>query len=204
MKRIVKNVPRRSQLMLAHIACAGLGLLLSAEQASAQVFTGASAWSVAGSTGVADESSTSLVAFDNTAGVAFRPTAPAGSIAIIRYPVSFLPSTRYDVFTGWSYVFNHLRLAMTFRKPDDDSYASATLKRVRLSDGVVTSMTSVNTFGYLPGTNAQQSEWTIACGESACISPSEYAYFIELVLWKPQIANAPKVVALRVHTWFDY
>jgi hypothetical protein len=177
--------------------------LLSAEPASAQWY-GAAAWSVAGSTGVVDESSTSIVMFDNTAGVAFRATAPAGSVATIRYPVSSLPWG-----TIWRpgdithiYPNSRLRLSMTFRKPDDNSYAAATLKRVRVSDGVVSSLASVNSFGYFPSPDVQLSERTISCGEDACVSPSEYAYYIELVLWKPEIANDPRVVALRVHAYY--
>ena len=93
---------------------------------------------------------------------------------------------------------------MTFRKPDDDSDASATLKRVRVSDGVVSSMASLNTFGFLPAAAAQQAEKKISCGENnPCILPYDYAYYIELVLWKPEITNDPKVVALRVDTSTD-
>jgi hypothetical protein len=58
--------------------------------------------------------------------------------------------------------------------------------------------TAVNSFGFFPSADAQLSERTISCGEeNACVSPHEYAYYIELVLWKPEIANDPKVVALR-------
>ena len=89
---------------------------------------------------------------------------------------------------------------MTFRKPDDKAHASATLKRVRLSDGLVSSVASVNT-GVPPGTAAQQSERTVSCGEDVpCVNPYEYAYYIELVLWKPESTNDPQVVGLRVYT----
>ena len=90
---------------------------------------------------------------------------------------------------------------MTFRKPDEGSYASATLKRMRLSDGVVTSVASVNTLASLPTTAAQQAERSVSCGEDvACINPYQYAYYVELVLWKPERTNDPRVVALRVYT----
>jgi hypothetical protein len=191
---------RRSLFVQA--AAAGLALALSAAPARAQALSGVPAWSTAGSTGIVDDANTSIVAFGNTGGVSLKPTAPAGSIAVVRYPVSFLPTHLYnDIGSVGYFAFDHLRLSMTFRKPDENSYASATLKRVRLSDGVVSSVASVNTFGSLPGASVQQSERTIGCGdEVACVNSYEYAYFIELVLWKPESTNDPQVVGLRVYT----
>jgi hypothetical protein len=192
---------RRSHLLLGHIAATGLALVVTAEPARAQVFTGAAAWSVAGSTGAVDDDSTAIVSFGNTGGVSIKLTAAAGSIAVLRYPVSFLPSLVYEVHSGFYSTLDRLRLTMTFRKPDDSSYASATLRRVRLSDGVVSSVASVNTVGFGPGAAAQLSERTVSCGDEVpCVSPSEYAYYIELVLWKPESTNDPQVVALRVYT----
>jgi hypothetical protein len=196
----MKPTTRCTPLVLGHLI-ATLLLLLSPEPARAQVFTGAPAWSVAGSTGIADDDSTSIVSFGNTGGVGIKLAAPAGSIAVLRYPVSFLPSLVYGVHTGFYSTLDRLRLTMTFRKPDDTSYASATLKRVRLSDGVVSSVASVNTFGFPPGAAAQQSDKTVSCGDEVpCISPYEYAYYIELVLWKPDSTNDPQVIGLRVST----
>ncbi|HEY7500441.1 MAG TPA: hypothetical protein VH740_18105 [Vicinamibacterales bacterium] len=191
------NHLRRPRTVLASSAAALL-LLLSAQPAGAQSFSGAAAWSSAGATGIADESSTSIVAFDNAGGVGIKLTAPAGSVAVLRFPVSFLPSLWN---TGPLLELDHLKLTMTFRKPDDASYASATLKRVRVSDGAVSSMASVNTFGFLPAAAAQQSERAINCGEDVvCINPYEYAFYVELVLWKPETTSDPRVVALRIHT----
>jgi hypothetical protein len=191
---------RRSLFVQA--AAAGLALALGAAPARAQALSGPPAWSTAGSTGIVDESNTSIVAFGNTGNVSLKPTAAAGSIATVRYPVSFLPTHLYiDNSNVIFYAFDRLTLSMTFRKPDDNSYASATLKRVRLSDGAVSNMASVNTFGFLPGAAFQQSERTVGCGEEvACINAAEYAYFIELVLWKPESTNDPQVVGLRVYT----
>jgi hypothetical protein len=197
----MRNILHRSHLVVAPVACAGLAVLFGAAPARAQALVSAAAWSVAGSTGVVDESSTSLVAFDNTGGVSIKLTAPAGSVAVVRYPVSFLPTHTYGIHTGFYDTLDTVSLVMTFRKPDDNSYASATLKRVRVSDGVVSSVASVNTFASVPAAAAQQVEKTTSCGENEpCINTYTYAYYIELVLWKPDATNDPKAIALRVYT----
>ena len=85
---------RSSPLVLAHIV-ATLSLFLNPHPARAQGFSGVAAWSVAGSTGVVDDDSTSIVSLGNSGGVSIKLTAPAGSIAVLRYPVSFLPSLIY-------------------------------------------------------------------------------------------------------------
>lgn len=196
----MERSPRRSRLPLA-AAAAALALLHSPQPVRAQAFSGVAAWSSVGATGVADESSTAIVAFDNTGGAGVKPAAPAGSIAILRYPVSFLPSHWYVVNIGSYHVLDRLKLTMSFRKPDEGSYAFATLKRMRLSDGVVSSVASVSSLAAIPAAAVQQDERTVSCGEDVpCINPYEYAYYVEVVLWKPEGTNNPQVLGLRIHT----
>ena len=86
---------------------------------------------------------------------------------------------------------------MTFQKPDEGAYAVATLKRVSLSDGAVTSIASVNTGSHIPGPAIQAADRTISCAE-ACFESSVYAYYVEVVLWKAAADSQPRVLGLRV------
>ena len=74
-------------------ACLGLGLvhLTHPTAASAQYLAGRPAWSAPGATGMVDESSTTIIAFDTPA-VGLKPSAPASTVAVLRYPVGPLPS----------------------------------------------------------------------------------------------------------------
>ena len=75
------------------VACLGLGFVHLAHpaSASAQSWTSWPAWSAPGATGVVDESSTTIIAFDTPA-VGLKPSAPASAVAVLRYPVGPLPS----------------------------------------------------------------------------------------------------------------
>ena len=86
---------------------------------------------------------------------------------------------------------------MTFQKPDEGAYAVATLKRVSLSDGAVTSIASVNTGSHIPGPAIQAADRTISCAE-ACFESSVYAYYVEVVVWKAAADSQPRVLGLRV------
>jgi hypothetical protein len=193
----MERVSRRSRLVIGPVFCTGLAILLSAEPARAQLWH--TAWSAPGSTGVVDESNTSIVTFDSIA-AALRATASAGSVAVIRYPVTSLPSAVYVPGLGAYVPLVHLRLTMAFQKPDEGSYAAATLKRVRLSDGVASLVASVNSVAHVPAGGTQLEERAIVCA-TACFQPFEYAYYVEVVLWKPDITNNPKVVSLWVSVY---
>jgi hypothetical protein len=189
-------------------ACLGLGLvhLTHPAAASAQYWTGLPAWSAPGATGVVDESSTTIIAFDTPA-VGLKPSAPASAVAVLRYPVGPLPSQwGHVVVSGSGEAFvsggnlGHLRLTMTFQKPDEGAYAAATLKRVSLSDGAVTSIASVNTGSHIPGPAIQAAERIISCAET-CFVSSAYAYYVEVVVWKAAADSQPRVLGLRVQLW---
>jgi hypothetical protein len=157
------------------VVCASLVLLAGKSEAQ-------NPWTVSGSTGIVDEADTSEVRFD-TAAVGFRPTAPAQSIAVIRYPVSQV------IAPGC------LRLSMSYERPDDWSYAAATLKRIQLTDGATSVVTSVNAWEQPPAANTQIIERETPHGWDYSL----FAYYVEVVLWKPEATNNPRVVGLRVY-----
>ena len=97
---------------------------------------------------------------------------------------------------------DRLRLTLTFQKPDEGAYAAATLKRVSLSDGAVTSIASVNTGSHIPGPAIQAADRTISCA-AACFESSVYAYYVEVVLWKAAAASQPRVLGLKKCTSVD-
>jgi hypothetical protein len=166
--------------------------------AEAQQWYGHALWSAPGSTGIVDESSTSLVVLD-TASVSFNPAAPAGSLATIRYPMTSLPAGPDVFLNGFLFVGNwrRLKLALAFEKNEEGAYASAALKRVRLADGAVFTVASVSSVQHIPGPGVQLAERRIVC-DSGCLNTFEYAYFVEVLLWRPFGTNNPRVVALQV------
>jgi hypothetical protein len=181
-------------------ACAVLLVLLaSSGLARAQ---GPPVWSAAGPTGVPDETSTSLLAFD-AAAVGFVSSAPAASVAVLRYPVGTMHTSQpyFGVVDGdrysWYTPYTHLKVSLSFLKPDEGAYASATLKRVRVSDGIVESVSSVNTLSHVSSGGVQVVERTIACPAEGCFRPDLFAYYIEVVLWKQFAASSPRVFVVR-------
>ena len=192
----MKTTPRCARLVFTCVLYSTFALLFGVERAEAQ-WGGTPAWTAVGSTGIVDEADTSEIAFSTTA-VGFKSTAPAQAMAVVRYPVSLLPSDVTFYREGW-YVFPFTRftLTMLYERPDEGSYAAATLKRVRLADGTTSALMTVSAFDNLPAPGTQLTDKTLTCS-SLCFDPSEYAYYVEVVLWKPEVANNPKVVALRV------
>jgi hypothetical protein len=172
------------------VVCASLVLL--AGQSGAQQPTALPNlwWTASGSTGIVDEADTSELRLD-TATVGFSPTAPAESIAVVRYPLNY---PLYHNFTdGRAYV----ALTMSYERPDDWSYAAATLKRVHLTDGAPSVVLSVNAWDQPPtGTTQVVTRATRFDG-----AWRDYAYYVEVVLWKPEATNNPKVVGLKVIGW---
>jgi hypothetical protein len=181
----------------------GLVVLMAATfadtPAEAQQWLGQAVWSAPGSTGIVDESSASRVVFDTTS-ASFNPAAPAGSLATIRYPVTSLPRGP-DYVTPNGFVFTgawpRLKLALAFEKNDEGAYASATLKRVRLVDGEVSTVAAVSSVQHIPGAGIQLAERRIVC-DGGCLNPSEYAYFVDVLLWRQFGTSNPRVVALQV------
>ena len=165
--------------------------------AEAQYY-GQALWSAPGSTGIVDESSTSLVVLDTTS-ASFNPAAPAGSLATIRYPMTSLPRGPDLLANGFVYTgtWRRLKLALAFEKNEEGAYASAALKRVRLADGTVSTLASVSSVQHIPGAGIQLAERWIVC-DSGCLNASEYAYFVEVLLWRPFGTSNPRVVALQV------
>jgi hypothetical protein len=169
--------------------------------AEAQQWAGQAVWSAPGSTGIIDDSSTSRVVFDST-GASFHPAAPVGSVATIRYPVTSLPGgPDYYVSSTIGYisigVWRRLKLALAFEKNDDGAYSSATLKRVRLVDGEISTVAAISSIQHIPGAGIQLAERRIVC-DGGCLNPSEYAYFAEVLLWRQFGTSNPRVVALQV------
>ena len=162
---------------------------------------GQALWSAPGSTGIVDESSTSLVVLDTT-NASFNPAAPAGSLATIRYPMTSLPRGPDLLAHGFVYTgtWSRLKLALAFEKNEEGAYASAALKRVRLADGTVSTVASVSSVQHIPGAGIQLAERRIVC-DSGCLNAFEYAYFVEVLLWKPYASSNPRVVALQVHPY---
>jgi hypothetical protein len=188
------------------ISATGLiaGLTLQPSHAAAQWVGVAGAWSAPGSTGVVDEQSAPLVTFDH-ATAAVRPTAPAGSVVVLRYPV-FLSGT----WTLWqpdpidntghflAGYYRHAKLSLSFQRNDDVGQIVAILRRVRLSDGETTVMAAVDGNASPPSPSVQTVTRPLECLES-CIQQDLYAYWVEVALWKIRATSAPKVVGVGVH-----
>jgi hypothetical protein len=193
------KAPIRSFVPLV-IITVGLALAPAATTLRAQSVNAGSNWWAVGSTGIADESTASLVSFEGAA-ASLRPSSPAGTVATVRYPVSLAPGLLYvDAATSYIYssLFTRLRLTMTFVKNDDGAYVAAALKRIRLSDGVETSMAGTNSMAAFPAATVQAVDRTITCA-AGCIDPSRYAYYVEVTLWAPAATSDPQLSALRVH-----
>lgn len=183
----------RSWRVLAPAFCALF--LFNADYAHGQ-WIGTPTWTATGSTGLVDEADTGEVTFDSV-GVAFRTTAPAQSVAVIRYPISLVPVAQYTNYSAHTRVV----LAMAYQRPDDWSYAVATLKRVRLADGTTSALGSVNAWDNPPSPGTQVVEKSISC-QSVCFT-GEYAYYVEVSLWRPYATNNPRVVALRAQAYVN-
>lgn len=171
--------------------------LTAATPALAQIAASSSNlnWSAAGSTGIVDESSAGLVTLDGAA-ASIRPTAPAQTVAVLRYPVTSVLPYGANLNLGTVF-FRTYTIALTFQKNDEQAYAAATLKRVRLSDGFTTSMSGVSSLGTLPGPVPQVLARTFNCTE-ACFDPISFAYYVEVVLWKPLATSDPRALGLRI------
>jgi hypothetical protein len=61
-----------------------------------------------------------------------------------------------------------------------------------------TALAGVNFLSALPSAGVQYADRTISC-TAACIDPSQYAYYVEAVLWKPAATSDLTLSALRVH-----
>jgi hypothetical protein len=195
----MKGSTCRRVLLSAALAAISTVLIAAPLEAQTRPF----AWSTVASAGTVDEASTSLVLLD-AGSVGFRPTAPAGSVAVIRYPLSSLPSGSafFNPPVGYEVFYSYVRLVLTlsFRKNDDNAYAAAAVKRVRLADGQTNTVAGVNSLAYFPGGDVQHDERIVGCSAPPyCYAPAEYAYFVEVVIWKPQATSDPKVVGVRVH-----
>jgi hypothetical protein len=180
---------------------AGLVLVSTGLTASGQVPEVISKhnWSAAGSTGVADEDSAAAIRLD-TASASIRTTAPAQTVAVLRYPVAGVVGSEVNFYVGW--VFNdNYTLSLTFQKNDDQAYAAATLKKVRLSDGFTTSMSGVNSMAAAASPSPQTATRTFACS-GVCFNTKDFAYYVEVVLWKPLATSDPKVFGLSVVSFF--
>ena len=151
----------------------GVGLLFDAAGTTvqAQTYNTGWTWSSIGSAGVPDESVAPLVSLAG-ASVSLRSTAPAGTVAVVRYPVTFTSGlfVYNQPLNGviYTYPYQGLRLTMFFQKNDDGAYASAILKRVRLSDGVESSVAGVNSLSSFPAPAVQSVERSIGCA-AGCI-----------------------------------
>jgi hypothetical protein len=190
--------PLRSCASLVLFVCVGLFTSPASIAVQAQTPSTGWTWASVGSAGVPDESVASLVSFANAA-ASLRSTAPTGTVAIVRYPVTFTSGYYVLAWNGNIYtdVFHKLILTMIFKKNDEQGYVSAALKRVRLSDGVESYMNTVTSLAAIPAAGVQSEERTIQCPE-LCIDLSQYAYYIEAVLWKPVATNDPKLLVVRV------
>lgn len=194
----------RSFVALAHTAALTLALMTLATSVWAQTLSYGSVWSSAGSVGIVDESHTSLVSL-NGATAALRPTAAAGSAVYLRYPVSLVPGALYatvfevpsTTWTGLSF-FTRLKFTVTFQKNDDGAYVVASLKRLRLSDGVVSTLAAADSGSSFAMPGVQSVDRTITCA-AGCADPLQYAYFVEAAVWKAWATSDPRLAALRVH-----
>jgi hypothetical protein len=165
----------------------------------AQAFGGAH-WSAPASVGTVDESSTAQVLLDQ-AKVSMRPSAAAGTVVYLRYPVSIVPYWLHHVAQTEPYVhaedyYNGLTFKMSFQKNEDGAFIVAGLRRVRLSDGENVLLTALDNGMAPTGAGVQQVMRTVTC-EGGCF-PLEHAYFVEVALWKARATADPKLVSLGV------
>jgi len=175
-------------------------LVLEPSHATAQWLGIAAAWSAPGPTGVVDETSTALVTFDH-AKAAVRPTAPVGSLVGLRYPV-FLSASWLDAIpdppcNAFGY-YTHATLTLSFQRNEEAALIVALLRRVRLSDGETTLVLAVDGNSSPPSPGVQTVTRNLTCDE-ACIRPDQYAYWVEVALWKVKATSDPKIVGVGVH-----
>jgi hypothetical protein len=174
-------------------------LIFHPSDAAAQWIGVASAWSAPGSTGVADEASLPLVTFDH-AKASVRPTAPAGSLVWLRFPV-FASATYVDSIPIWPYNFygyyTEATLTMSFQRNEEAALLFALLRRVRLSDGETSLVMTVDGNMAIPSPAVQTVTKTISC-DGFCMQLDQYAYWVEVALWKVKATSDPKVVAVGV------
>jgi hypothetical protein len=179
-------------------------LVLQPSPAAAQWLGMAGSWSAPGSTGVADEASLPFVTVDH-AKAAVRSTSPAGSVVVLRYPV-FLSGTWAQVvpdpidntpmfLTGF---YTQATLTFSFQRNEEAALLVAILRRVRLSDGATTMMVAVDGNSSLPSPGVQTVTRTLLC-DGPCVQADQYAYWVEVALWKVRATSDPKVVAVGVH-----
>jgi hypothetical protein len=165
----------------------------------AQSFFDGAHWSVPGSVGTVDESSAGQVLFDQVK-ASVRPSAAAGTVVYLRYPISIVPYWLYHLehagpwdFAGY---YRKLIFKMSFQKNEDAALIVAGLRRVRLSDGENVLFAALDNGSALPGAAVQQVTKTMTC-EEGCFLP-DHAYFVEVALWKARATADPKLVSLGV------
>jgi hypothetical protein len=183
------------------VSGAGLvaALILLPTHATAQWIGMGGEWSAPGSTGVVDEASMPFVMFDH-AKAAVRPTAPTGSSVLLRYPVvlssgwvNILPDSPYNLADAYS----RATLTLSFQRNDEHGQIVALLRRVRLSDGETTLMLAVDGNASPSSPGVQTVTRNLEC-HAPCILPDEYAYWVEVALWKVRATSDPKVVGVGV------
>jgi hypothetical protein len=157
-------------------------------------------WSVPGSVGTVDESSAGQVVLDQVK-ASVRPTAAAGTVVYLRYPISIVPYWVYylDYLNPWIQAgyYKKLIFKMSFQKNEDTALIVAGLRRVRLSDGENILVTALDNGMAPPGAAVQQVTKTVTCEDSGCF-PRDHAYFVEVALWKAKATADPKLVSLGV------
>lgn len=154
-------------------------------------------WSAVGSAGAMDDSSVGLLTTEGAAAW-FRPTAPAQSIGVLRFPIDRITSG--ICVNGFCGTYPKLTLNLTFVKNDEQAYVSAVIYRVNPANGAVSSYRAVNTLDAPAGLGGQSVSRTFSCA-SACFDTASI-YYVEVVLWKPLATSAPKLIALSIQQSF--
>lgn len=197
-RTVVRDRPFRR--LVVFVAAGVAALVLQPSHATAQWIGVASAWSAPGSTGVVDEASLPFVTVDH-AKAAVRSTAPAGSVVVLRYPV-FLSATYLHVYPEPGPIiydfYKHATLTLSFQRNEEAALIVAILRRVRLSDGETTMMLAVDGNSSLPSSGVQTVTRNLQCGDEPCLRPDQYAYWVEVALWKVRATSDPKVVGVGV------
>lgn len=104
-----------------------------------------------------------------------------------------LPDSSYNTANAYSQV----TLTLSFQRNDEFGQIVALLRRVRLSDGETTLRLAVDANASPSSPGVQTVTRNLACHE-ACILPDEYAYWVEVALWKVKATSDPKVVGVGV------
>lgn len=152
-------------------------------------------WTTAASAGTIDLE-------DNTTASLLGPHLHVSSTATAPVTVG----ARYNV-TGiredWDSVPSGKYMKVIFRDNGANSRVLVYLKQVRLSDGAVTDLITLDSDNYLPNTNFQYVEQTLPDPPTSCPTDGgfhflEYLYFVRVLLDKTAAGGEPSLHSIQI------